>query len=283
MPRKDCLFLGYACLNLEQIETFYIAAAMISISVVIITFNEEKNIERCIDSVKKIADEVIVIDSFSTDKTSDIAEAKGARIIEHRFEGYTAQKSFAVQQANHDFILSLDADEYLSPKLEQSILAAKSTWNADGYSMKRLNSYSGKWIKSCGWYPDKKIRLFDRKKGAWQGDLVHEVVEMQENARVLHLEGDLLHEAYQNASQLIAKMQGRYADLFAKQYAHKKQVTPFKIIYKTLASFCKSYFLKGGIWDGYEGLVISASNANGVFYKYAKLLEANRIKRPNGK
>jgi len=250
---------------------------MISISVAIITFNEEKNISRCIDSVKDIADEIVVIDSYSTDKTKLICLSKGARFIEHRFEGFTAQKNFAVKQANHDFILALDADEYLSPELTQSILYAKSDGSADGYKMNRLNSYAGKWVKSCGWYPDTKIRLWNRQKGSWQGGLVHEVVVMNNNSKVRKLKGDLLHLAYENASQLITKMQQHYADLFARENANKKVVTTFQIGYKTIASFLKSYILKRGIFDGYEGLLISVSNANGVFYKYAKLLEKNRV------
>jgi glycosyltransferase involved in cell wall biosynthesis len=256
---------------------------MTQISAVIITYNEEKKIGRCIDSVKKIADEILIVDSFSTDQTKTISIGKGGRFIEHRFEGYTAQKNFAVQQAKYDCILSLDADEYLSSELEHSILKVKSNWNADGFAISRLNSYAGKWIKSCGWYPDRKIRLFDRRRGSWVGDLVHEVVKMDNEAKVARLDGDILHEAYDNASQLISKMQGQYADLFARSNAHKKKVTPFKIFYKTLASFFKSYILKGGIWDGYEGLLISVSNANGVFYKYAKLFELNRSEKQKAK
>jgi glycosyltransferase involved in cell wall biosynthesis len=253
---------------------------MIGLSVVIITFNEEKNIGRCIDSVAHLADEIIVVDSYSTDTTKAVCLSKGVKFFEHKFEGFTSQKNFATSLASHDFILALDADEYLSEDLSGSIARVKSNWNADGYTMNRLNSYAGKWIKSCGWYPDRKIRLWDRRKGAWSGGLVHELVVMQQDAIIRHLHGDLLHLAYDNASQLIQKMQQQYADLFAMENAYRKKVTPFKIVYKTLASFLKSYILKGGIWDGYEGLVISVSNANGVFYKYAKLLETNRSKNP---
>jgi glycosyltransferase involved in cell wall biosynthesis len=249
---------------------------MISLSVVIITFNEEKNIGRCIDSVAGLADEIVVVDSFSTDNTKAICLSKGAKFFENKFDGFTAQKNFAIAQATHDFILALDADEYLSTELKESVQKVKSNWKADGYSMNRLNSYAGKWVKSCGWYPDTKIRLWDRRKGAWGGGLVHEVVVMPPGAITEHLHGDLLHHAYDNAGQLIAKMQQQYADLFAREHAHKKHVSTFKIFYKTAFAFFKSYILKGGIWDGYEGLVISVSNANGVFYKYAKLLEMNR-------
>ncbi|HMG93920.1 MAG TPA: glycosyltransferase family 2 protein [Chryseolinea sp.] len=256
---------------------------MPQLSVVIITYNEEKKIARCMASVKKVADEILIVDSFSTDQTKAIAIADGSKVIERRFEGYTAQKNFAVQQAKYDYILSLDADEYLSPELLASVAKAKSNWTADGYAISRLNSYAGKWIRSCGWYPDRKIRLFDRRRGSWHGDLVHEVVRMDNDSTVINLDGDILHEAYDNASQLISKMQGQYADLFAQANAHKKKVTTFKIFYKTLASFFKSYILKRGIWDGYEGLVISVSNANGVFYKYAKLLELNRRTKQKSK
>jgi glycosyltransferase involved in cell wall biosynthesis len=253
---------------------------MIGLSVVIITFNEERNIGRCIESVSGLADEIIVVDSYSTDNTKAVCISKGVKFFEHKFEGFTSQKNFAISLASHHFILALDADEYLSRELVNAIAGVKSNWKADGYSMNRLNSYAGKWIKSCGWYPDSKIRLWDKRKGAWSGGLVHEVVVMRENATVQHLDGDLLHLAYDNASQLIAKMQQQYADLFARENAHRKKVTTFKIVYKTVASFLKSYILKGGILDGYEGLVISVSNANGVFYKYAKLLETNRSKNP---
>ncbi|AYB31026.1 glycosyltransferase family 2 protein [Chryseolinea soli] len=249
---------------------------MVNISAVIITFNEEKRIGRCIDSVRKVADEVVVVDSFSQDRTREICLAKGVTFVEHPFTGFTAQKKFSVTQAAHHYILALDADEYLSPELEQSILQIKSNWTADAYDFNRLNSYAGKWIKSSGWYPDRKIRLWDRRKGNWAGGKVHETVTMQSGAKKATLKGDLLHEAYQNASQLIRKMQLQYADLYAEEHAFRKTVTPFKIFYKTVAAFFKSYVLNGGIFDGYEGLLISGSNANGVFYKYAKLLERNR-------
>jgi glycosyltransferase involved in cell wall biosynthesis len=249
---------------------------MVNISAVIITFNEEKRIGRCIDSVRKVADEVVVVDSFSKDRTREICLAKGVTFIEHPFTGFTDQKKFSVSQATHDFILAMDADEYLSPELVQSILQVKSNWKADAYDFNRLNSYAGKWIKSSGWYPDRKIRLWDRRKGNWAGGKVHETVVMEPGTKTATLKGDLLHEAYQNASQLIRKMQLQYADLYAEEHAFRKTVTPFKIFCKTVAAFFKSYILNGGIFDGYEGLLISGSNANGAFYKYAKLLERNR-------
>lgn len=248
---------------------------MISISAVIITYNEEANIVRCIQSLLPVVDEVVVIDSYSTDKTIALAERLGARVVQHPFRGFTEQKNFAVAQASHDYILSLDADEYLSDELTASIKTVKASWHADGYRFNRLNSYAGRWVKSCGWYPDAKIRLWDRRKGSWSGGLLHEVVVLHAGAQEAHLAGDLHHLSYRNAGEFIKKIQ-RYSDIYAQEHAFRKRVSGFKVFYKTLAAFLKNYFLQLGILDGYEGLVISASNANGVLYKYAKLLEANR-------
>lgn len=248
---------------------------MVNISAVIITFNEEERIGRCIDSIRNSVDEILVVDSFSTDNTEIICKQKGVRFIQNKFQGFTSQKTFAVQQAYNDIILSLDADEYLSDELIQSIADVKANFACDGYSMNRLNSYAGRWIKSCGWYPDNKIRLWNRKKGAWQGELLHEIVVMQLGSNVGRLKGDLLHEAYKNAAQLLKKMQ-QYSDFYALQHKYKKKISAFGIVIKTIAAFFQNYILKHGFLDGYEGLVISASNANGVFYKYAKLFEVNR-------
>ena len=142
---------------------------MTQLSVVIITFNEERNISRCLDSVKDIADDVVVVDSFSVDKTEQICKEKGARFISHTFDGHIQQKNWAITQAKFPHILSLDADEALSDELKKSILEVKKNWKHDGYSMNRLTNYCGQWIYHCGWYPDRKLRLFNSKKGNWGG------------------------------------------------------------------------------------------------------------------
>src|SRR5262245_55167933 len=142
---------------------------MIKISAVIITYNEERNIARCIDSVKPVADEIVVLDCFSTDKTQKISEERGAKFYQQEFLGFARQKNRAVALASYDHVLSLDADEYLSSELTQSILAVKTDWTHDGYLMNRLSSFEGTWIKTCGWYPDAKLRLWDRRKGSWHG------------------------------------------------------------------------------------------------------------------
>jgi glycosyltransferase involved in cell wall biosynthesis len=248
---------------------------MIRLSAVIITRDEERNVGRCLDSLRGVADEVVVVDSGSTDRTEAICREKGARFLTRPFDGFTAQKNFALDRAAHDHVLSLDADEWLSPELTRSILEAKRDWRADGYTMNRLNAYGDRWIRSCGWYPDRKLRLWDRRKGRWEGGLLHETVRLAADARVSHLEGDLLHRAYEQAGQLLSKMQS-YSDAWARENAHRRRVSAPGIVVKATASFLKSYLLRGGILDGYPGLVVSASIANGVLYKYAKLLEANR-------
>ncbi|MFI5135444.1 MAG: glycosyltransferase family 2 protein, partial [Chitinophagales bacterium] len=146
------------------------------ISAVIITFNEEKKIARCIDSLNGVADELVVVDSFSTDATVEICKAKSVRFIQHAFEGYIQQKNFAVTQATNDFILSLDADECLSEELRLSILAVKNDLKFDGYIMNRRTNFCGQWIHHSGWYPDRKLRLWNRNKGAWGGTDPHDKV-----------------------------------------------------------------------------------------------------------
>ncbi len=248
---------------------------MVKISAVIITYNEEKHIGRCIDSILPVADEVVVVDSFSGDNTKAICLSKGVKFIEHPFGSHIDQKNFAIAQATHDQILSLDGDEYLSETLQSSIAKVKSTWPLQAYTMNRLNQYADKWIRHGSWYPDKKIRLWDRRLGVFGGLNPHDHVILNQGTPIQHLDGDLMHLAYQNASQLINKAQ-QYSSIFAGQMAYKRRVSTFTILYKSFFSFIKSYFLKMGLLDGYEGLVISVSTANGVFYKYSKLLEANR-------
>lgn len=251
---------------------------MIKISAVIITYNEERNIARCIDSVRPVAEEIVVLDCFSTDKTKEICEKKGAKFYQREFLGFAKQKNQAVALATSDYVLSLDADEYLSSELTQSILAVKNDWTVDGYVFNRLSSFEGTWIKTCGWYPDQKLRLWDRRKGTWQGDGVHERVDLIAGGRSRVIKGDLFHRAYDNISQFLQKNQS-YSTIHAQVNRYKTSSSAFKILYKTVFAFFKAYILKGGVLDGYKGLVVSGSTAHWVFYKYAKLLEANRSVR----
>lgn len=251
---------------------------MTKISAVIITYNEERNIARCIESVKPVVDEIVILDCLSQDRTREIAEAHGATFYQQEFMGFAKQKNRAVALATHDVVLSLDADEYLSSELTQSILEVKSNWTKDGYMFNRLSSFEGTWITTCGWYPDQKLRLWDRRKGTWQGDGVHERVDLVKGATAMAIKGDLFHRAYDNISQFLQKNQS-YSTIHAQVNRYRTSSSVFKIIYKTVFAFFKAYILRGGILDGYKGLVISGSTAHWVFYKYAKLLEANRSVR----
>jgi GT2 family glycosyltransferase len=251
---------------------------MTKISAVIITYNEERNIARCIESVKPVVDEVVILDCFSLDRTREIAEAHGATFYQQEFLGFARQKNRAVALAKYDVVLSLDADEYLSSELTQSILEVKNSWTKDGYMFNRLSSFEGTWIKTCGWYPDQKLRLWDRRKGTWQGDGVHERVDMVKGATTMAIKGDLFHRAYDNIAQFLQKNQS-YSTIHAQVNRYRSSSSTIKIIYKTIFAFFKAYILRGGVLDGYKGLVISGSTAHWVFYKYAKLLEANRTVR----
>lgn len=248
---------------------------MIRISGVIIAFNEEKDISRCIDSLHEVCDEIVVVDSFSTDRTREICLVKGARVIEHRFRTHIDQKNFALSQAAYDYVLSLDADEYLSEELIRSIKAVKTSWKADAYRMNRLSSYGSKWIKHGAWYPDRKIRLWNRKVGVWGGENPHDRVILHRGVKVQQLRGDILHRAYRDAGESLQKIQ-RYSDIFASEGVDEKSSSVPIILLHTGFAFVKSYFIKRGFLDGFEGLMVAMGEANHVFYKYAKLFEANR-------
>ncbi|MFM8744194.1 MAG: glycosyltransferase family 2 protein [Cytophagales bacterium] len=248
---------------------------MIKLSVVIITFNEEKNIGRCIDSVVPVADEILVVDSFSTDNTKKICLEKGVRFLQHQFEGHIQQKNYALARATFDYVLSLDADEYLSSELTTSISFVKKVWPAEAYEMNRLSSYGGRWMKLSAWYPDRKLRLWNRAFGEWGGDNPHDKVVLKRKIGVMHLKGDLMHVAYDNASEFLTKVQ-IYSDIFAREKRFVLRSSSFKIFYKSVYTFFFNFFIKLGIFGGYEGAIISMSNTNYTFYKYAKLREANQ-------
>ena len=249
----------------------------LKISAVIITYNEEANIERCLDSLEGTADEVLVVDSFSSDRTADICKSKGVDFIQHHFDGHIEQKNYALSCASNDYVLSLDADEALSQKLSQSIQAAKQNWTEDGYSVNRLTNYCGKWIRHCGWYPDTKIRLWDRSKGHWGGVNPHDHVVMDEPIRIRHLSGNLLHYSYPTIRDHISQINS-FSDIAARAAFEKGRQSnlALDICLNPTLTFFKKYFLKLGLLDGYEGFVISISTAYGKFLKYIKLRELER-------
>lgn len=245
---------------------------MPQLSVVIITFNEEKNIARCLDAVQGIADDIVVVDSLSTDKTEEIAKAKGARVISHPFEGHIEQKNWAITQAKYPHVLSLDADEVLDETLRRSILEIKNNWKYDGYYMNRLTNYCGKWIRHCGWYPDKKLRLWDSRKGKWGGFNPHDKYDLFEGDKNTgYLKGDILHYSYYSIEQHIEQTE-KFTTLSANALNAKgKRSNWIKRYISPVFKFIQSYIFQLGILDGYYGFVICKLSAHSTYLKYYKL------------
>lgn len=244
---------------------------MQKISAVIIAFNEEVYIEQCIRSVSEVADEIVVVDSFSADRTREICLSLGVRFIEHPFEGYRDQKNFALTQASFDYILSLDADEALSPQLEKSILLAKKNLKYDGYKFNRLNNYCGNWIYHTNLSPECKIRLFNRKKAQWGGLNIHETVTLTNPRSVTFLKGNLLHWLYDSYEESVLKM-NTYTTIIANEYFGKGlKTSSIRLLVSPIWRFIHSYFLKAGFLDGYDGFIVSRLLATTCFLKYVKL------------
>lgn len=244
---------------------------MSGISVVIITLNEERNIGRCIDSVKDIADEIIVVDSFSTDRTEEICKGKKVRFVQHKFEDYVKQHIFADTLTTHDYILSLDADEALSETLISSIKKAKKDFKENAYTMNRMTNYCGKWIKHCGWYPDIKLRLYHKGTGYWSGLKIHESFALNKEVSVEHLKGDILHYSFYTVSEHVNQA-NKFTDITAQVAFEKGQkFGVWKIIFSPIAKFIRDYFFNKGFLDGFKGFLICQISANATFLKYVKL------------
>lgn len=243
------------------------------VSAVIITFNEARNIGRCLESLAGIADEIVVVDSFSTDDTENICRARGARFIQHNFEGYIEQKNWALAQAHYPLVLSLDADEALGEQLRASILAVKNDVQYEGYTMNRLTNYCGQWIRHSGWYPDRKLRLFDRRKGQWGGTNPHDRVEIPPETPVQHLAGDLLHYSYYTVEEHLERAR-KYADIAAAALREQgKSGTWAHVMFSPLLKFLRNYLLKGGFRDGQAGWTICRIAALETYWKYKALRE----------
>lgn len=246
------------------------------ITAAIITFNEAENIRDACESVAW-ADEIVVVDSQSTDATRDIAAEYGARVIDRAWPGFTLQKQFATDQAANDWVLSLDADERVSPELKTSIHKLRdqnADQLADGYLIPRRSFYMGRWIRGGGWYPDRQLRLFKKSQGRWQGPHIHESVKMNSGARVEVLAGDLLHYSARDASYHHRLIGERYAPLGARQmFEGGRRTSTLKIATAAPAAFLRSYVLKGGFRDGLAGLSIASFAAHHAFLKHLLLWE----------
>ena len=247
---------------------------MIKLSGVIITFNEERNIENCLQSLITVVDEIIIVDSYSTDNTKAICKRFNETFIEQKFLGYIEQKNFALKQASNNHIVSLDGDESLSETLQKTIIDLKSNWVFVGYYCNRFNNFCGQWIKHSDWYPNKKLRVFDRRKAEWKGINPHDNVQLYDaDAITGHLKGDVLHKTYQSYSEFNQKTE-YFSTIAAKAYFDKGKKAPiWKVVFNPTWAFFKSYFLRLGFLDGFNGFVICVQTANITFLKYSKLRE----------
>ncbi len=248
------------------------------LSVVIITFNEEQNIGRCIRSVTDIADEIIVLDSYSTDNTVEIARQLGATIYQEKFRGYIGQKNYAIKLASHDYILSLDADEALDNELASSILLVKENFPLRAYRMNRCTKYCGRFMRHGLWYPDKKIRLFDKRIAKWGGLNPHDKIELQEGLTFHHLKGNILHYAFDTTEDLVWR-NNRISSIAAMSlYTTGRRSSWYKMLIRPAWAFLNGYFFKLGFLDGFEGFSFAVNTAHQVFQKYSKLYSLQRSK-----
>jgi glycosyltransferase involved in cell wall biosynthesis len=251
----------------------------IVISVCIICFNEEQNIRRCLDSCTW-ADEIIVVDSMSQDKTVTIAREYTDMVYQKAWPGYLEQKSFALSKANGVWILSLDADEEISAYLRDEILTEiRKTEAKDGYRIPRRSFYQGRWINHSGFYPDKQLRLFRSAKGRWTGGRVHEKVEIR--GTVGELKSDILHYPYRGIISGQLQTVNSFSSLIAQDmHESGKQYRLSLLLLHPVFKFLEVYVLKLGFLDGFAGFVISVTSAYAIFVRYVKLRELeSRLER----
>ena len=253
---------------------------MEKLSVTIITYNEEENIRDCLQSVKW-ADEIVVVDSFSTDKTVEICRGYTDRVYQNRWCGFVEQKNFALSKASHNWILSIDADERVSDDLKEEIIArlkSRTThYNVDGYYMPRRTFYVNRWILHCGWYPDYKLRLFKKDKGRWEGTggtAIHESVKV--DGRVGYLKGDILHYSFRDISSHLKTINSYTSISAGEKFKKGERAGILSMLLRPPLNFLKMYFLKRGFLDGIAGFIVSILSSFHVFIKYAKMWELKR-------
>lgn len=259
--------------------------ANFKISAFIITLNEAEHIRAACESMPW-ADEIVVVDSGSTDRTQEIARECGARVIERPWPGFAAQRQFAAEQAAHEWIFSLDADERVSDELRASIEALRGKPDAelaDGYLIPRRAFYMGRWIRGGGWYPDRQLRLYRKSSGRWEGTYIHEAVKMSPGARIGELKGDILHYTVRDAAEHHRMIGERYAPLAArKMFEQSRRTSPWQIAMIGPATFIRNFILKGGFRDGLAGFSIASFAAHHAFLKYMQLWELQNREGTNG-
>lgn len=250
------------------------------ISATIISFNEEKNIERCLLSLIDIVDEIVVVDSFSSDKTKEIClRYSNLKFYSQKWLGYSSQKNYANSLATHNTIFSIDADEALSYELKQSILEIKEKHESISnpniiFSLKRLTNYCGSWIRHCGWYPDIKERVFSKEVN-WVGD-IHESLLHSPNTKIILLKGDLYHYSYHSTSDHILQVE-KFTNLTSQDaFERGKKSSLLGLWFRPKWKFFRDYILKAGLLDGYAGYQVCKISAFATYLKYAKLRELNK-------
>ncbi|MDR1405964.1 MAG: glycosyltransferase family 2 protein [Prevotellaceae bacterium] len=244
---------------------------MQKISAIIITFNEERQIARCLQSLDGIADEIIVADSFSTDRTREICRSYNVRFFEHVFSSYSEQKNRAMAQAAHPAVLNLDADEVLSEELRKSILEIKNSWPADGYFFTRTTFLGSQPVRHGNWYPDYKLRLFDKRKGRFGGINPHENVIMDARAKTKRIKSTILHYSFETLDDFYCQSR-RFAALSAQaMFERGITVSPLMRLLKTGWIFLRGYIVKAGFLDGRAGFTISRVIAASTYRKYRQL------------
>lgn len=251
------------------------------LSICIITFNEEDRLQQTLESIRDIADEIIIVDSHSTDNTVAIAKQYTDKIYQEDWHGFAKQKNFALSRSTGDYILSLDADEELSPELKKAILLAINSNNYDGYTINRKTKYLNKLLK-FSWQPDNKLRLVKRSGNPiWQGEIVHEYLVIN-STKIKQLDGYIIHHSYKDIEDHNLKTI-RYAKLSAVDYYNRgRSPSMLKLLFSPVINFIKMYIFRLGFLDGIQGLIAARSGYIYTFYKYAylyELVEKNRIKR----
>lgn len=244
---------------------------MLALSAVIITRNEGHNIQRCLRALQGLCSDVVVVDAESSDNTRELAQDLGARVITRAWTDYSDQKNFANAQARGPWVLSLDADEELSAELKRSIVEACAQGLNGAYRMDRLTNYCGTWVRHGGWYPDSKVRIFNRDHAHWEGSHVHETLYLESGTHVHALKGDLLHYSYPTIASHQERIE-RYSSLHARKLHHAgKHAGLVKRYLSPVAKFVSGYFFQLGLLDGRAGFDIARLSARAVHLKYAKL------------
>lgn len=250
------------------------------LSAIIITYNEAHNIARCIAALKGVADEIIVVDSFSKDETVAIAQSLGARVLQHAFAGYGPQKRLALAETTHNWVLSIDADEVLSDELRKSLIAIKGKEQHAAYQFPFLTNYCGHWIRHCGWYPNPKPRYWNKSKGEMTADEVHEGWRIFDAVETIgELKGDILHYSFPTISSHLKKIE-HYSETGARfDVARGKTVSLLKLLLAPKWSFFVDYILRGGFLDGYYGYIVCKNSAFAAYAKYAKIRQYSRLQQ----